>query len=330
MRRFIAVVLAMLASVILYVGVFSVVHRPLTVGEIAPLLAIKSAYAKSLPSPKLIVLAGSNGRFSHRCAVITAASGWPCANLSIAVGIGLDFMLDRLEPLLQPGDVVYLPLEYGQYEASAQEMAAGEQNAVLVHDMQAELWQLPANQIARAYASFDLPFLVHGLIEMGLAERGFSRRISLASLTPQGDERGHTAAQGQRYAAFLAASRLDLHPLPARSHALDVLDAFLDRARARGALVVGGLPTTPDNVALDLAGISRLKQDFERHDHAFLELPNQSQYPLGCFFDTLYHLNEACQLKHSELVGQALATLLNARMQAAAVPGAHRAPNKGT
>ena len=76
----------------------------------------------------------------------------------------------------------------------------------------------------------------------------------------------------------------------------------------RGVVVVGGLPTIPDDVPLSPATIDAVRAVFEQH--RFVVLPNHSQYPLSCFFDTLYHLNEECQLEHSRSVGAALAAAL--------------------
>ena len=56
----------------------------------------------------------------------------------------------------------------------------------------------------------------------------------------------------------------------------------------------------------DLAALQTL---FARHGESFLVLPNRSQYPLSCFFDTLYHLNEDCQKAHSTQVATALAQM---------------------
>lgn len=304
--RLAAFALALVASAVLYAAVFSVVHRPLTLGEIPRLLAAKTAYARTLPSPKTVLFAGSNGRYSHRCEVLAQVMHRPCANLSLAVGIGLDFQLRQVEPLLQPGDLLYLPLEYGQYRVGADEMAAGAQNAVLVHDLRDQLFALPPAEIVRAYAHFDLPFLIQGLAEMALARAGRQRRGEITLLTPQGDQRGHDAAAAAPYREFVRSARFDTTPLPERSHAQDVLAGFLERLRVRGVRVVGGLPSTPDDVPLRAADLDHLQRLYARHGATLLVLPNRSQYPRDCFFDTLVHLNEDCQIRHSRLVGAAL------------------------
>ncbi len=297
-------------SITLFIAVFSAVHRPLVVGEIQKNLDYKLAYARQITSPKIVVLAGSNGRYSHRCEVVSAALNRPCVNASIGVGIGLDFLLDQWRPLLRPGDVVYMPLEYGQYRFSSAEMHGGLQNALMVHSQRDYLYSLAPARIAAAYGSFDLAFLIHGLAEMALDSKGFRRRSSTDSLTPQGDESGHTAQAGLAYAFFLRSITADTAEVPATSDAIRVLEDFLHQTRRDGIAVVGGLPTVPDSVVIESKDVEGLRKLFEAHGQRFLVLPNQSRYPLGCFFDTLYHLNESCQKTHSAAVAAGLGTLL--------------------
>ena len=309
MNKLLALVGLIALSITLFVAVFSVVHRPLVVGEIQKQLDYKLAYARTLHSPKIVVFAGSNGRFSHRCEMLTQETGLPCVNASIGVGIGLDFLLDQWRPLLRAGDMVYMPLEYSQYRVSKAEMQGGLQNALMVHSQREYLWSLGAKRIVAAYGSFGLPFLLHGSVEMALDRKGFVRRSSVDSLTPQGDESGHTAALGQAYAAFVRNMVFDQTRLPPTSDAMQVIAAFLRQAKHTGVIVVGGLPTIPDSVALNPLDLEHLRTLYESQGQQLLVLPNQSRYPLSCFFDTLYHLNEACQKIHSAAVGTELAKL---------------------
>jgi hypothetical protein len=310
-KKLVALLVACLASVLFFAAVFRAVDRPLTLGDITRSMNLKAAYARSLVGPKLAIWAGSNGRYSHRCQPFSAETGLPCVNLSVAVGLGIDFQLQQIEGLLNPGDILYVPLEYGQYFADRAEMEGGAENTVLVHDRPDLLWTLPPQRIARAWGYFDLTFLVHGLIETGLSHTGFQRRTGLQTLTPQGDEFGHTALKAGDYRAYLAQLKQEPVTLPPRSHAFDVLGAFLDRARARGVTVVGGLPTSPLDTRLDLAALERLRNFYIAHGQRFVLLPNRSQYPLSCFYDSLSHLNEESQIDHSHRVGRALAAELH-------------------
>lgn len=309
MKKLLTLVGLIALSMTVFVAVFSVIHRPIVVGSIQKQLDYKQAYARTLASPKIVIFAGSNGRYSHRCEELTRVLDRPCVNASIAVGIGLDFLIWQWQPFLHSGDLIYLPLEYGQYRFSKTEMHGGLQNALMVHSQQRYLWSLDAQRIAAAYGSFDLSSLIHGIIEMALDHRGYKTSSSTDSLTVQGDQHNHTAALGQAYAAFLRNSVAEATTAPERSDTIDVLNTFLRDMHARGVTVVGGLPTVPDSVPIAPADIDRLRRLYEDAGQRFLVLPNRSRYPLSCFFDTLYHLNEDCQRVHSSLVAQGLSDL---------------------
>jgi hypothetical protein len=306
MKKLATLIAALVASLGLYLATFSVVNRPLTVGGVWNTVQQKISYAQSLGHPKLAIWAGSNGRYSHRCQYFTEATGLPCINLSMAVGIGIDFQLLMFEPLLQAGDVLYVPLEYNQYAIERDEMEGGAENIALVQHAHGLLWSMGLARTARAWGYFDLPFLIHGVIESILNSKGFQRREGVDSMTPQGDQRSHTAKLGLPYRQLLQSSRFDPPQIPGQSRALSVLGDFLDRMHARGVRVIGGLPTTPDGVQINEPLIAQLRGFFQQHGQDFLVLPNRSQYPLDCFFDSLYHLNEGCQIEHSNLVGQAI------------------------
>jgi hypothetical protein len=181
------------------------------------------------------------------------------------------------------------------------------------------LWSLGPSRIARAYGSFDLTYLVHGVVEMALRQAGIQRRVgSTESINAQGDVIGHSAQIASRYTEFVRGMRPDERPMPEESQSIRVIERFLERSRVRGVTVVAGLPTLPDTVRLDVAFIARLKAMMERHGHSLLILPGRSLNPLGCFYDTLYHLNEECQIRHSRSVGAAISSMLtprNARLQ---------------
>ncbi len=307
MKKLATLIAALVASIGLYIASFSVVNRPLTVGGVWNTVQQKISYSESLGHPKLAIWAGSNGRYSHRCQYFTEATGLPCINLSMAVGIGIDFQLMMFEPLLQAGDVLYVPLEYNQYAIERDEMEGGAENIALVQHAHGLLWSMGLARTARAWGYFDLPFLIHGVIESILNSKGFQRREGADTMTAQGDQRGHSAELGLPYRQLLQGARFDPPQMPEQSRALSVLGDFLDRMHARGVRVIGGLPTTPDGVQINEPLIAQLRGFYQQHGQEFLVLPNQSHYPLDCFFDSLYHLNEGCQVEHSTEVGRAVA-----------------------
>src|SRR5580658_6779530 len=105
-------VCAALASLLLYGVLFgAVLDRPLELGFLARGIDAKLARAATIHGPKLVIVAGSNGPFSHRCEVIEPMLELPCVNGGVAVGIGLDYLFMRWRNELHPGDIVYLPME---------------------------------------------------------------------------------------------------------------------------------------------------------------------------------------------------------------------------
>jgi hypothetical protein len=313
MKRLSLLLLGTCLSVALYLTVFTVVERPLTLGDLQQQLDFKLSYSRSLKSPKVMIFAGSNGRFSHRCEEISAAVGLPCVNASIATGVGMDFLLDQFDPTLNPGDLVYMPLEYTQYNASENDMHLGVQNAVMLRSRREYLLSLPVRRVVEAYGAFDLPYLVRGLAEMTLAHRKFKRRSGIDTLTPQGDERDHTPAMAQPYASYLRQAAAPDTRVVADAYAQHVLAAFLVRARTRGIVVAGGLPTVPDDTAIDPNSVGRIRDLYLSNGQFFVSNATASRYPRSCLYDTVYHLNEDCQIRHSRVVGALLRQMLDAR-----------------
>jgi hypothetical protein len=311
MARLLTLVAAVVASILLYIAVFSVVHRPLTLGDLTQQLDFKLAYAAKLPSPKIAIFAGSNGRYSHRCQEFSTILGRPCINASIASGIGLDFLLSQYSTVLNRGDIVYMPLEYSQYGATESEMHGGVQNAVMLRHRDRYLRSLPAQRIVEVYGAFDLPFLVRGVAEMALARASFRRRTGVETLTQQGDERGHSVEKGQPYQAFLKSAPPPDTRVPSASYAEEVLSRFLADAKRKGIIVVGGLPTVPDDAQIAEADIARIRMLYTQGGHRFVQTRTASRYPRDCFYDTTYHLNESCQALHSRAAALALQQVLS-------------------
>jgi len=311
MQRLFLLLLACCASVAGYGLLFgSVVSRPLVVDEVAKMLRVKLAYASETASPKIFVIAGSNARFSHSCAVIEQRLQRPCVNLGISAEVGLDWVLDASRPHMRAGDIVYVPLELGAYSSTRSEMFTGFDAAYRWRHDKLSLLSRGPEGVVRAMFMFDLPTLVDSLVEMALAADGFRRRVGVATLNAQGDEIGHTDEAAKVYEGFL---RTLVYEYPEPDHLLDdpdgeqtALVAFLDWCRTNGVTAVGGLPTTVDDKKHSDLLVETLRGFYAKNGAEFIALPNRSQYPRQMFFDTPMHLRQSAQMAHSELVADAL------------------------
>ena len=79
-----------------------ILDRPLSLGFLRQQIDAKLARAASIAGPKLVILAGSNGPYSHRCETIEPILGMPCVNGGVAVGIGLDYLFARWQRVAAP------------------------------------------------------------------------------------------------------------------------------------------------------------------------------------------------------------------------------------
>jgi hypothetical protein len=314
MRAFARLLLACAASLVAYGIVFgAIIHKPLTVDVISDLLRLKEDYARRAASPKLVIFAGSNARFSHSCAVIEKLAGRPCVNFGIARGIGLDYLASELEPLLRRGDVVYMPLEYDWYLDDKVAAMTGPDSALMAYADKRRLLGLGWERTLRAAFSFDLAFAASGAAEMALRALGVQRRVGLQTMDPQGDEIGHDDAEAAPYRAYVASVTPPIPgaaALAAPSYAKDEIAGFLVWTRAHGVAVYGGLPTTFADAPVGADLIAAIRRVYEASGQRFLLLPSHSQYPRDCFFDTYAHLVERCQIVHSEMLAPFLAAAL--------------------
>lgn len=331
MRPILKLLGACIASLMLYWTVFAfVLHAPLTLGEVSDLLTFKRDYAASLKEPKLVIFAGSNALFSHRCQTITRLLGVPCVNFGIARGVGFDYLVASLKPALHPGDVVYMPWEYDWYQDNKAQVMSGPDGAEMFYGGKRELIDLGLERSVRASFSFDLPFVFTAITEMGLDAAGVRRRFNLRTLTPEGDEMGHTAQKARAYASYVRTAAGDIPSateLSRPSYIKSLMIEFFAWARRHGVAVVGGLQTMPSDVSLSPSQLEVLRRFYESNGENFLVLENRSQYPRKCFYDTLAHLNEYCQIQHSTMLAAAMVPFLEANVAGAKlVQSLHQRP----
>lgn len=300
--------LTIASGVAIYLMLFCfIISKPLTTDMLGTYIDYKSSYLQSIAQQrKILILAGSNGRFSHRCETITRRTDIACANLSIAVDVDLRWQMAHYWKYLKAGDVLYMPVEYGSLFVTG--ASIGEEAPYVVRHDHPSLALYAVTRLPYALFYFDFRYLISGLGETLLKAAGVQRRNSVATLTKQGDERDTTPAKADVYRSYIdsipaAPIAHDIYDDPS---SLEMLRAVLQTARSRGVIVVGGLPTTFDEATVTDALIDRMRAIFESAGACFIVLPNRSLYPRSAFFDSEYHLQEPFQIAHSELLAPIL------------------------
>jgi hypothetical protein len=308
MRR---ILLACAASLALYAGVFGwLLDRPLTLGMLRARIDTNLARGAAVEGPKLIILAGSNGPYSHRCETIEPIIDRPCVNAGVAVGVGLDYLFARWKPLLHPGDIVYLPLEETQYVYTQATVELGPDAAIMLRHDHATLRLMPLRRQFAALFSSDLRTAIMSLLETALLRTDFHdpRDAVVGSTNAWGDHIGHTSALAAANGSVLTEDH-PVHPSAERIRAgygTIMVEDFLHWAAAHQVRAIGGLPTGFADSPIDNDALAVIRAIYRNAAAGFLELPNRSRYPRADFFNTADHLNEAAQIRHSVFVGRAL------------------------
>jgi hypothetical protein len=314
MRYVTSLLAACLMSVAGYLLLFGfAVSRPMVVDQIAQLMEKKLAYAARTPHPKIFIIAGSNARFSHSCAVIEQELQRPCVNMGVAADVALDWTFSRAQGQLRAGDLVYLPIEYDLYSRSRSQTVTGMDAAFRFRHDKISLIPRGPEGVMRAAFMFSLPTLIQSVGEMGLNLAGVRRRFNLDTMNDQGDEIGHDDDKALPYRALIA-SMPGEHPDPAQlmdnpDGSQGFIATFLDWCRDNGVVAAGGLPTVFNDQPVDLSVVRQLRLFYVQHGAQLIVLGNFSQYPRDDFYDTGYHLRQPAQLRHSRLVAIALAKL---------------------
>lgn len=300
---------SVLVGMVLYISVFAfMVHRPMTVDSLGGYVDRKLELLRSVPGRRILILAGSNGRFSHSCEEIQRVTGIPAVNLSINAEISLNYQFNRYLPWMNPGDLVYLPLEYRTRHFPKEDWV-GAESSYLFYNHTGEIPKIYSLRgIFHSAFNFDVRYLISSLGEMALNRAGVQRRFNLGTLNKSGDEFGHDASKSVAYRALvngLGRDGADRLVYTDESYWKD-LEAILGKAHERGIICVGGLPTTFDDFRNVEIAVKFLTEFYKSRHACFIALPNRSLYPRSYFYDTAYHLQQEHQIEHSRLLAPRL------------------------
>lgn len=141
MKQFILKTILMSLLVAVTLGAVAVVNRQFFLDDVYLMeFPVKERLIAETPSPKVVILGGSNVAFGVDSKVLSDSLGMPVVNAGLHAGLGLRFIMDANTPWLRKGDILVIMPEYGHllgnttggnsttvglipYFASAREMA---------------------------------------------------------------------------------------------------------------------------------------------------------------------------------------------------------------
>lgn len=302
-----------LLSLLLYVFLFFFIFKkPLTLGVWFDVYEQKLSYAKTINSQKkIVIVAGSNGIFSHRCSEIQNIVGLKCVNASTGAMSGIDFILEKSKEFISPGDIVILPLEYDFYTLNEYEIinsAAG--NNYIAQYERGYLSKMGNKKILPIMFSFNFQYPFSSIVELGLNACGVKKRFGVDTINVNGDMINHTKERGLLYKNYInslnqvsPSEKLITNNIFASQVIIADYLKWCDKNKIKA---FGSLPTTFDDRKNNPKALMKIKNLYYLNGAGFIETDNNSQYPRECFYDTSYHLNEECQIIHSKKIADYL------------------------
>lgn len=261
------------------------------------LYRVKERHASHSRSPKLLLVAGSNALFGINAIEIEKKYNLPTTNFGTHAGLGLRYILDRSKRSLNPGDIVYLPLEYALYQ---QDSAPPAQlmDFLLARDPE-YLHSLPLLEQTLGYANVSFARIFEGLRGGNDRYLGSSANIyNVTNLDNWGNQLNNTVDLGTIHKDKLAKLQpKDIGGGDLSDYSKRVLRSYFAWAQNNSICVIGAPPNLlkfeeyeSENFSNFLMKIRKFYLDNNVH---FSGDPADYLLPKHMFFDTEYHLNSS-------------------------------------
>jgi hypothetical protein len=305
--------LGILAMAIILSGV-AITQRDTHAADNSYLAAIleKDQLIRNTPSPRVILVGGSNLAFGVDSRMLIDSLHMPVVNMGLYAKLGLKYMLAQAKPYVRKGDVIVIVPEYDQFYG---DFANGD------NTLNTALLYTPPDRIGdfiRSYSIIDV--LVRPRVEN--AREAFLRTAAAAvgredqffppdtnpvynrhSFNQYGDAVSHIGKKG------LDPDSIFVKPLPPMKEfnrkSLADLNDFEARAESQGAHAYFMYPSYIDrSYVINVPAIDSLAKKLSTGMRVpIVGTPRDFVYPKQYFFDTRYHLTgEGRELRTLELL----------------------------
>lgn len=261
----------------------------------------KDRLIRKTPSPKIILVGGSNLAFGIDSRMMRDSLHIDVVNMGLYARLGLRYMLAQVKPYIRRGDVVVIVPEYDQFYGKFSE---GD------NTLTTALLYAPADRIAdftKSYSVIDvvlrprvenvrLAFLQGTADLFGVKNRYFPPDTNAVynrrSFNQYGDMISHLGRRGKRPDSIFAGELPE--PTEFSTRAVDELNDVSDAARAHGAHVYFLFPSYMDRAyTVNRRKIAALERRLSREMRIpIVGSPGDFAMPSDLFFDTRFHLNE--------------------------------------
>jgi len=269
------------------------------------------------PGRKIVIVSGSNAYFGVKARTFAEATGLNAVNLAMQGALPFDFYATLIQPRLNPGDIVLLPLEYPYY---------GEVSPTIrdrVNTLEASVaLSLRPSLFLRHSPTEWLNALRHVSFQRlweGLQARRHPPQDALAyrvgGLDEWGDNRiDYRTPHTSTFLATALAEELSrgLPRFDPASHRVRALETFIAWARERDITIIAALPNTLDAPPFKGPELKAARTAIARfwRSHGIPLLRAGATLPAHLMLDTPYHPNlDGAEWRTRRLVSNFCATL---------------------
>ena len=267
-------------------------------------MALKHDRLRTLGSPKVVVVGGSNATFGVDSEALERALCRPMVNMAMHAGLGPAFMVNEIKHELGQGDVVIMALEQSLYHASD-----------LLHDAHYQAVDHYPDAL-RNLSPWHWPKVIGGVVVMRLRS-AWRRWSGLAWPLPPSiysvsgfDDRGDLVHYDTGIGSKVWTTDVDTLVLePLSRHFMDIANELQRVSNERGATVVYTWPALASSARAP-GRDEAIRKALMRADLRMVGEAAQHHFPDTAFLDTRYHLRQWGRTKHTEQLINDLCTAL--------------------
>jgi hypothetical protein len=266
------------------------------------------------PSPRVVIVGGSNVAFGFDSEYLQKQLGLPVINMGLHGGLGLRYSLNEIAPYIRKGDVYILSPEYPQFDDPDGDLTLLQLLTVYPRGLQ---YLAPENLIAFPRAFLQLSqFKRNWWGRAGFKSPSFDPVYNRSAFNNNGDVISHLGRMTPPHTNFPKELRL-IGPTDSDTPALVALIKFEQACTNRGATVFFAFPAVVADYYKEPENLKNIKllDTNLRHNTRLIILgtPDENVFPSTAFFDAVNHLNKAPRFQRTEHLLQDLKNDSSAR-----------------
>lgn len=265
----------------------------------------KEQRLKNLAGQKrMVIIGGSNARFSIRSGILRDSLGMEPVNMGIHVGLGLNYMFEEIYDELREGDVLVVSAEYTHYLSEEHYLGSGEAltDMYLIHRQ----WDKALRHIFDTRNFFSVyRLLARRLKRLNTEAADIPARMETRDkYNNYGDYTGHYMLERRPFGI----SPLQGFPVSA---VLKDIRQKTENLKQRGVNVyLVPPPYCRSAFAQDSAVIRRIGEQLEENGIPFIAVPERYTYADTLFYDSQYHLTSEGSDLHTRRLAEDIRSLL--------------------